>query len=89
MSEKCCERDNNNDGNCDRHPTGTVQILNAEIDQLKADIKRAREALEIIARSAPCVDGHESFNSPGQPCDQRIASAALSAAPQEGTGDRP
>jgi|GEM_PF-3769660 len=36
------------------------------------------EALKKIACSAPCKDNHESFNSPGQPCDQRIASEALS-----------
>ena len=36
------------------------------------------EALKTIACSAPCKEHHESFNSPGQPCDQRIASEALS-----------
>lgn len=43
-------------------------------------VKKKREVLRRIACSAPCKDGHESFNTPGQPCDQRLASEALSEA---------
>lgn len=39
----------------------------------------ASRALSAIASSAPCVEAHESFNSPGQPCDQRIAEEAIRA----------
>jgi len=44
---------------------------------------KLREALKRIACSAPCCEGHESFNSPGNPCDQFIAREAL-ALPRPG-----
>jgi hypothetical protein len=43
MPDQCCERDHDHDGNCDRHPPGTVAKLQAELaacreerDQLSA-----------------------------------------------------
>lgn len=43
----------------------------------KAALEELGEALRKIVCSAPCEPNHESFNSPGQPCDQTIASNAL------------
>ncbi len=50
---------------------------------LESKLSVARMALRAIACSAPCVDGHESFNSPGLPCDQRIADKALAEIDKE------
>lgn len=51
----------------------------ADNSALRAQVEAMRGALEKIARSAPCCEGHMSGNTPSQPCDQRIASDALSS----------
>lgn len=48
-----------------------------KIKALEERVAGLATALSVIAKSAPCKNGHESFNSPGQPCDQIIASRAL------------
>lgn len=57
-----------------------------ECERRENEIERLREALEKIARSAPCKESHESFNTPGQMCDQRIAEAVLSDEAENGHG---
>lgn len=47
------------------------------LDDLQEENRRLREDLNKISTSAPCKDGHESYNTPGQICDQRIADDAL------------
>lgn len=54
-----------------------VEWLLKENEELEGTIRDMRTALENISRSAPCFVGHQSFNSPGQPCDQRIAEEVL------------
>lgn len=49
-----------------------------EAEEWKEWAERLADALNKIATSAPCVKGHESFNTPGQMCDQRIADGARS-----------
>ena len=56
---------------------GPIRGVVEDVANLRAQLGEARKALAKIAASAPCCDGHESFNSPGQPCDQRVAEAAL------------
>ena len=51
---------------------------NRIFDAIDSAVRKGQvEALEKIARSAPRIEGHMSFNTPGQICDQRIASEAL------------
>lgn len=37
----------------------------------------AWEALEKVRTSSPCKEDHESFNTPGQMCDQRLSEDAM------------
>lgn len=54
-----------------------AEPMKRQLDHCRSQCAKMRAALITIARSAPCKDGHESFNSPGQLCDQRIAENAL------------
>jgi hypothetical protein len=54
-----------------------VASLENRLSAAEEKLKRAREGLKKIARSAPCKEGHMSFNTPEQECDQRIAEEVL------------
>lgn len=56
----------------------------ADRDRWQALAMKAKEALEKIRTSAPCKADHESFNTPGQLCDQRIADECLAAYSENG-----
>lgn len=53
MEHKCCKRDMDNDGNCDRHPEGWALDIERRITQLLEENKRlrienAQQKLQII-----------------------------------------
>lgn len=57
--------------------SANAKVMAIELNRRHAMIGNLMKALKTIASSAPCKKGHESFNTPGQPCDQRIANDAL------------
>ena len=60
------------DSACDR-----ISELESKLTDITLRLAKAKEALNKIRTSAPCKKDHESFNTPGQLCDQRLAEQAL------------
>ena len=42
IETQCCKRDHDHDGNCDQHPLGWAQKLQAEVERLTKELEEAQ-----------------------------------------------